>query len=115
MNPPVDKPAAEFTTLTDNWEGKKFNSPNDAVFSKSGDLFFTDPSYGMEFRYDDPTREMDFTGVFRLQADGRVTLLTDACGTHTRQRQDASLNAIKGYCRQLTTEQLIAEIDTPAG
>ena len=44
-----------------------------------------------------------------------VTLLTDACGTHTRQRQDASLNAIKGYCRQLTTEQLIAEIDTPAG
>ncbi len=78
MNPPVDQSAAEFTTLADNWEGKKFNSPNDAVFSKSGDLFFTDPSYGMEFRYDDPNREMDFTGVFRLQADGRVTLLTDA-------------------------------------
>jgi ureidoacrylate peracid hydrolase len=44
-----------------------------------------------------------------------VTLLTDACGTHSQQRQDASLNAIKGYCRQLTTEQLITEIETPAG
>jgi len=44
-----------------------------------------------------------------------VTLVTDACGTHSQQRQDASLNAIKGYCRQLTTDQLIAEIESPAG
>ena len=78
MNTPRDQPEAVFTSLADNWEGKKFNSPNDAVFSKTGDLFFTDPAYGMEFRYDDPKREMDFTGVFRLQPDGRVTLLTDA-------------------------------------
>ena len=46
--------------------------------AKQGTLFFTDPAYGMEFRYDDPTREMDFTGVFRITARWKViTLLTD--------------------------------------
>ena len=44
-----------------------------------------------------------------------VTLITDACGTHSRQRHDGSLNAIRGYCRQLTTEQFITEIETPVG
>jgi len=78
MNGSLEKPEASFTTLTNNWKEKKFNSPNDAVFSKNGDLFFTDPSYGMEFRYDDPKREMDFTGVFRLQPDGRLSLITKA-------------------------------------
>ena len=76
MNASLDGPTDNYTTLTDNWKGKKFNSPNDAVYSKHGDLFFTDPSYGMEDRYDDPKREMDFTGVFRLHPDGRVSLLT---------------------------------------
>ena len=77
MNSTPDKPLAEFTTLADQWDGKRFNSPNDAVFSKNGDLYFTDPAYGMEFRYEDPKREMDFTGVFRLDPGGEVTLLTD--------------------------------------
>ena len=78
MNTPTSQPSAEFTTLADRWEGKRFNSPNDAVFSKTGDLFFTDPSYGMEFRYDDPAREMDFTGIFRIHGDGKVSLVSDA-------------------------------------
>ncbi len=78
MNTSTGQPQADFSTLIDNWKGKKFNSPNDAVFSKEGDLFFTDPSYGMEFGYDDPQREMDFTGVYRLQRGGELTLLTDA-------------------------------------
>lgn len=78
MNASPGHPEADFTSLTDHWEGRRFNSPNDAVFSKQGDLFFTDPAYGMEFRYDDPNREMDFTGVFRLTRGGELTLLTDA-------------------------------------
>jgi gluconolactonase len=77
MKSPPDKPAPEFVTLADRWNGKRFNSPNDAVFGKDGTLYFTDPAYGMEFRYNDPRREMDFTGVFRLGTDGEVTLLTD--------------------------------------
>ncbi|MFO7671446.1 MAG: SMP-30/gluconolactonase/LRE family protein [Bacteroidales bacterium] len=77
MDSPLDHPEASFTTLADHWEGRKFNSPNDAVYSKTGDLYFTDPAYGMEFGYNDPGREMDFTGVFRLRPGGEVSLLTD--------------------------------------
>jgi gluconolactonase len=77
MKSPPDKPAPEFATLADRWNGKRFNSPNDAVFGKDGTLYFTDPAYGREFRYNDPRREMDFTGVFRVGTDGEVTLLTD--------------------------------------
>ncbi|MCW2307492.1 isochorismatase family cysteine hydrolase [Rhodobium gokarnense] len=39
-----------------------------------------------------------------------VTEVTDACATYTEERHDFSLRAIKGYCRQVTTEELIAEI-----
>jgi len=77
MNAPLDKPAPEFITLADNWQGKKFNSPNDAVYNSKGDLFFTDPAYGMEFGFKDPKREMDFTGVYKLSREGVLTLLTD--------------------------------------
>jgi len=77
MDAPLDQPEPKYMTLVDRWEGKRFNSPNDAVFSKSGDLFFTDPAYGLEKRYKDPSREMDFTGVFRLDKQGNISLLTD--------------------------------------
>tara|TARA_R110002020_G_scaffold24424_14_gene80483 strand:- start:8216 stop:8875 length:660 start_codon:yes stop_codon:yes gene_type:complete len=39
-----------------------------------------------------------------------VTLVTDACATYTEERHAASLKAISGYCRQVTTEQLLAEL-----
>ncbi|KKL07354.1 hypothetical protein LCGC14_2586850, partial [marine sediment metagenome] len=68
----------DYVTLADNWDGKRFNSPNDAVFSSNGDLYFTDPAYGMELRWDDPKREMNFAGVFRLAPDGHVSLLLDS-------------------------------------
>lgn len=77
MDAPLDHPSPHFITIADRWNGKRFNSPNDAVYSLSGDLYFTDPAYGMEKRYADPAREMDFTGVFRAGRDGSVTLLTD--------------------------------------
>ena len=65
-----------FTTLVDRYEGKRLNSPNDAVFHTNGDLYFTDPPYGLPKRYDDPARELDFCGVYRLARDGKLTLLT---------------------------------------
>ena len=77
MDALLDKPESKFTSIVDNWEGKRFNSPNDAVYNSHGDLFFTDPAYGMELRYKDPKREMDFTGVFKLSAEGDLTLITD--------------------------------------
>jgi len=63
-------------TLADRYQGKRLNSPNDAVFKSNGDLYFTDPPYGLPDRYDDPRRELDFCGVYRLSADGELTLLT---------------------------------------
>lgn len=78
MNRPTGLPEADYTSLAEQWEGKRFNSPNDAVFSKGGDLFFTDPAYGMEGKFDDPKREINFTGVFRLKPDGKVSLVSDA-------------------------------------
>ena len=39
-----------------------------------------------------------------------VTLVTDATATHTPERHAASLNAIRGYCRQRTADQVIAEL-----
>jgi gluconolactonase len=64
------------TILADKFEGKRFNSPNDLVFKSNGDLYFTDPPYGLEKNWDDPARELDFCGVYRLTKDGKLQLLT---------------------------------------
>ena len=63
-------------TLVDSYEGKRLNSPNDCTYKSNGDLYFTDPPYGLPKQADDPAREMDYCGVFRLSKDGKVTLLT---------------------------------------
>jgi gluconolactonase len=65
-----------WTVLADRYQGKRLNSPNDAVFRSNGDLYFTDPPYGLEKGPSDPSRELDFCGVYRLAADGTLTLLT---------------------------------------
>lgn len=64
-------------TLADSFKGKRLNSPNDACFKSNGDLYFTDPPYGLPKRWNDPRRELDFCGVFRLSKQGELTLLTD--------------------------------------
>jgi gluconolactonase len=63
-------------TLVDNYMGKRLNSPNDAVYKSNGDLYFTDPPYGLPKQWDDPRRELDFCGVYRLSKKGELTLLT---------------------------------------
>jgi len=65
-------------TLVDSYQGKRLNSPNDAVYKSNGDLYFTDPPYGLPKGFDDPRRELDFCGVYRLTPKGEVTLLTSA-------------------------------------
>ena len=63
-------------TLVDSYQGKRLNSPNDATFRINGDLYFTDPPYGLPKNWDDPRRELDFCGVYRLDRAGRLTVLT---------------------------------------
>ncbi|PHS18442.1 MAG: gluconolactonase [Blastopirellula sp.] len=62
--------------LVDNFEGKKLNSPNDLIFHSNGQLYFTDPPYGLPKRYEDPARELDWCGVYRLNKKGQPELLT---------------------------------------
>ena len=64
------------TTLVDNYEGKRLNSPNDLIYKTNGDLYFTDPPYGLPKTFDDPEKELPFQGVYRLSRDGKLTLLT---------------------------------------
>jgi gluconolactonase len=67
----------KFVTLAGDYQGKKFNSPNDAVYSSTGDLYFTDPPYGLIGLNNDTKKEIPFNGVYRLSKDGKLTLLTD--------------------------------------
>jgi gluconolactonase len=64
------------TTLVDNYEGKRLNSPNDLIFKSNGDLYFTDPPFGLPKAFDDPKKELPFQGVYRLSSKGKLTLLT---------------------------------------
>jgi len=66
----------KFVTLADKYDGKRLNSPNDLVFHSSGDIYFTDPPYGLPKIEKDPAKELDFQGVYRLSAKGELTLLT---------------------------------------
>ena len=70
---PLDKPGA-FTTVVDRFEGKRFHSPNDLILHSNGDLYFTDPPYGLKGD-DDPLRELATNGVYRLSKNGELSLL----------------------------------------
>jgi gluconolactonase len=71
-----DKPQAKYVTLADRFDGKRLNSPNDAVVDSHGAIYFTDPPYGLEKNMDDPKKELTFQGVYRITPDGKLSLLT---------------------------------------
>jgi len=64
-------------TLADNYNGKRFNSPNDLAIARNGDVYFTDPPYGLPEREKDTKfRELPFHGVYRVTPQGVVSLVT---------------------------------------
>ena len=64
------------TVLVSHYQDKRLNSPNDLVYHSTGDLYFTDPPFGLPKRHDDPARELDYCGVYRLTSNGKLHLLT---------------------------------------
>ncbi len=76
MKAPLNQPKPEFETIADKYQGKRFNSPNDAVYHPNGNLYLTDPPYGLEKGEDDPAKELDIHGVYRVTPDGKVDLVT---------------------------------------
>ena len=79
MDAPLNNPKPNYITLTKrNHEGKRYNSPNDGCFDRQGNLYFTDPPYGLPLWHLDPTRETDYSGVYRVANNGNVTLIDDS-------------------------------------
>src|SRR5690606_19324860 len=78
MDAPLHQPKATFVSLAEKYDGKRFNSPNDAIYNNAGELLFTDPPYGLPTQGDDdPAKEIPFNGVYKVTSSGEVVLLTD--------------------------------------
>lgn len=63
------------TVLAENYNGKRLNSPNDLVYRSDGVLYFTDPPFGLPKFYDDPRKQLPFSGVFCVK-DGKLKLVS---------------------------------------
>lgn len=75
MKTSLNDPKPEYEAVVDNFESKRFNSPNDGVFDKAGNLYFTDPPYGLPKQMEDPNKELDFQGVYCLKTSGELVLV----------------------------------------
>jgi gluconolactonase len=69
------EPDGQLTVLADKFEGKRLNSPNDLVYRSDGTLYFTDPPFGLPKFFNDPRKELPFSGVFAVK-DGNLQLVT---------------------------------------
>ncbi len=78
LNTALDAPKPDYTVLSATYNGKKYNSPNDLVTDSKNNIYFTDPIYGLPQHENDPTREMNFEGVYKISTDGKTTLLIDS-------------------------------------
>jgi gluconolactonase len=63
------------TVLADRYQGKRLNSPNDLVYRSDGALYFTDPPFGLPKFFEDPRKELPFSGVFAV-INGELKLVT---------------------------------------
>ena len=77
LNSDFKNPQPEFTTLAGSYDGKRFNSPNDVIFDKKGNFYFTDPPYGLLKNVNDSSKELSFQGVYKVKPDGSIFLLVD--------------------------------------
>lgn len=68
------EPDGNRTTLAFRYADRHLNSPNDLVFKSNGDLYFTDPPFGLPDAFDDPEKA-PYQGVYRTSPDGTTTLL----------------------------------------
>ncbi len=77
MNASLKDPKPDFITIIDVYQNKKFNSPNDACYDKNGNLYFTDPPYGLENGVKDPLKELSFQGVYKYSNTGALHLVSE--------------------------------------
>ena len=77
MKSSLSDPKPRFEAIVSSYKGKKFNSPNDLVYANNGNLYFTDPPYGLEHGIKDSTKEIPFQGVYLVKPGGKAVLVTD--------------------------------------
>ena len=65
----------KISSLVKSYNNKLFNSPNDLVYDSNGNLFFTDPPYGLLEGDDDKLKEIPFNGVYKLSSDGNIEVI----------------------------------------
>ena len=70
----IEKDGTE-TVLADSYQGKRLNSPNDLVYRSDGTLYFTDPPFGLPKFFDDPRKELPFSGVYSIHK-GKLQLIS---------------------------------------
>src|SRR5439155_159073 len=75
------EPHGNVTVIADRFQGRRLNSPNDRVYRSDGTLFFTDPPFGLPGVFDDPAKELPFSGVFAARA-GEVAYVTALAGVY---------------------------------
>lgn len=68
------EPRGNITVLAERYEGKRLNSPNDLVYRSDGTLYFTDPPFGLPKVFDDPRKELPYSGVYCVK-DNQVKLV----------------------------------------
>jgi|TARA_B110000444_G_C18801802_1_gene577841 gluconolactonase len=77
-NSPSKNP--NFETIIDNYQGSRFNSPNDVVVSSKGDIYFTDPTFGFmnlsDGSFDESVKELDFNGIYKYSVESGIELLS---------------------------------------
>jgi len=76
MEASFDDPKPIFKDLASSYDGKKFSSPNDVIFDSKGNMYFTDPPYGLKGQDDSPQKEIKFNGVYKLDTDGVLTIIS---------------------------------------
>ena len=80
----------KFVTIADRFDGKRFSSPNDMALRKNGDIYFTDPPYGLDKLNDSPLKEIPFNGVYRVSGKRHWILARREDSLRRRERPESS-------------------------
>lgn len=77
MDAPLSDPKPSYVSLADKYEGKQFNSPNDVIFDSNGNMYFTDPPYGLSGQDESKDKEQSFNGVYKMDTAGNISVITN--------------------------------------
>jgi gluconolactonase len=108
----LEKDSKTLTVLADHYQGKRFNSPNDLCYDAAGNLYFSDPPYGLEGKGQDPKKEMDMNGVYLRRVNGDLIRLNTGQINYP-DGKTAPLNFPNGVALSPDEKSLFIEVSDP--